>query len=159
YEESNDPKVRARYHEFVTAKHHAECHSKFIRECQRFPLTASGDINTYSIFAELARRIIKSNGRMGLLLPTGIATDDTTKDFFGDLVVTKSLIKITGFENEAFIFPAVHHAFKFCALTAGEIGRSTNADFVFLCRHFDQVSDVRRHFALSTEDFGLLNPN
>ncbi|EFA72525.1 Putative type II DNA modification enzyme [Raphidiopsis brookii D9] len=40
-----------------------------------------GDVNTYSIFAETARNLIKEDGRVGIIVPTGIATDDTCKMF------------------------------------------------------------------------------
>jgi very-short-patch-repair endonuclease len=37
--------------EFEAAKHDAEAQSKFIRESNRFPLTAVGDVNTYAVFS------------------------------------------------------------------------------------------------------------
>ncbi|MDD1469071.1 N-6 DNA methylase, partial [Dolichospermum sp. ST_sed5] len=51
---------------FEDAKHDAEAQSKFIREGGRFPLTAVGDINTYSVFAETTRKLINDNGRVGV---------------------------------------------------------------------------------------------
>jgi hypothetical protein len=43
---------------FDEAKHSAEAASKFIRVSNRFPLCGRGDVNTYSIFAELNRTIV-----------------------------------------------------------------------------------------------------
>jgi hypothetical protein len=57
-----------------------------------FPLTGKGDVNFYMLFAELARRIVSPKGRVGLLLPSGIATDHTTKEFFGELVASKPTV-------------------------------------------------------------------
>ena len=57
-----------------------------MRHGGRFPLTGRGDINTYAVFAELGPSAADSRGRTGLVLPTGIATDDTTKLFFELLV-------------------------------------------------------------------------
>ena len=59
--------------------------SHLLRESGRYPLTGHGDINTYAVFAETARTVIDRDGRQGLILPTGIATDATTAPFFGDL--------------------------------------------------------------------------
>jgi len=70
-----------------------------------------------ALFAEQFRRLLAVTGRAGLICPTGVATDDTTRAFFADLTATRTLCRLIGYENEAFIFPAVHHAFKFCALT------------------------------------------
>ena len=60
--------------------------SHLLRESGRYPLTGRGDINTYAVFAETARTVIGADGRSGLVLPTGIATDATTAPFFSDLV-------------------------------------------------------------------------
>jgi hypothetical protein len=160
YRASDDPLVRERIAKFDATKHGTEASSKFVRSCGRFPLTAVGDVNTYALFAELGHQITRTSGRSGLILPTGIATDITTKAFFGYLTDMGLLARLIGFENEAFIFPAVHHSFKFCALTiTGAAGRIRKADLVFLCRHFEDVQQADRHFALSPADIALLNPN
>jgi hypothetical protein len=146
--------------EFEAAKHDAEAQSKFIRESNRFPLTAVGDVNTYAVFSETARDLIAGNGRAGIIVPTGIATDDTCKKFFGDLVQRQSLDSLIGFENEAFIFSEVHNAFKFCALVITGKTRIINAtDFIFLCRYFFDIKEIRRHFTLTSKDIALINPN
>ena len=49
------------------------------RDEANFPLTGRGDVNTYMLFAELAAPDRLANGRVGLLVPSGIATDNTTK--------------------------------------------------------------------------------
>ena len=72
-----------------------------------FPLTAQGDINTYMLFAELAHKLVAPNGRVGLLVPSGIATDNTTRVFFSELMASKSLISLHDFENKAPVFPDV----------------------------------------------------
>ena len=65
----------------------------------RFPLGGHGDVNTYVLFAELNRTLLAARGRTGLIVPTGIATDDTTKHLFGDFVSTGSLVSLHDFEN------------------------------------------------------------
>lgn len=146
--------------EYQHALHDADSLSKYLRHSGRFSLTARGDINTYSVFAELVRELLNSKGRAGIILPTGIATDDTTKLFFSDLIEKQSLARLVGFENEAFIFPAVHHAFKFCAMTmTGWQTKIERADFAFFCRYFKDVREEERHFELSRENLALLNPN
>ncbi len=160
YRESKDPIHGARVRQFETAKHAAESTSKFVRECRRFGLTAVGDINTYALFAELARSLLNGFGRAGIIVPTGIATDDTTKAFFGDITSRSQLVSIAGFENEAFIFPAVHHAFKFCLMTIANTDRAVDqADLVFFCRGVPDLGEAQRHFKLSKQDLELLTPN
>jgi hypothetical protein len=160
YRGSDDPGKTARVHRFDLAKHNQESFGRFVRHSGRWPLTAVGDVNTYAIFAELGTSVVNPTGRLGLILPVNIATDDTTKRFFSNVAESKRLVCLIGFENEAFIFPAVHHAFKFCALViAGEKRQVHTSSFVFFCRLFSQVEDPKRRFELTAEDFKLLNPN
>ena len=49
----------------------------------------------------------RTSGRVGLLVPSGIATDNTTRVFFNELMASKSLINLYDFENKAPVFPDV----------------------------------------------------
>ncbi len=148
------------YRAFLDDQRKAEGESIAVRESGRYPLCGRGDVNTYSIFAELDRQIINSNGRVGCIVPSGIAIDDTTKFFFQNLIESKCLSSLYSFENEEFIFPAVHHATKFCLLTMSGVDKRTlNPDFLFFARQTSDLSDTERHFTLTAEDISLLNPN
>jgi type I restriction-modification system DNA methylase subunit len=146
--------------EFELAKHLSDASSKFFRHSNRFLLTAVGDINTYPLFVELARSLINGRGRVGIVVPIGISTDDTNKVFFGDLVDKKNLTNLIGFINEENIFLGVSHNFKFCILTlTGSEGKEEKGDFVFYCFNNTHVKQVERHYQLSQLDFSLFNPN
>jgi hypothetical protein len=144
--------------EFALAQHEAESNSRFVRNGARFPLTAVGDINTFSIFAELSRKLISSKGRTGIIVPTGIATDDTCKQFFDDLNIHKALVSLFDFENKEGLFPGVHRSYKFCLLTTSNkmIGTSNFAFFLTKTAH---LNDQRRLFSLSPDDIALINAN
>ncbi|MBE9238867.1 N-6 DNA methylase [Anabaena aphanizomenioides LEGE 00250] len=145
---------------FEDAKHDADAQSKFIRESGRFPLTAVGDINTYAVFAETTRNLISDHGRVGVIVPTGIATDDTTKKFFGDLVESGNLKSITGFKNERFIFTGIEHVVTFCIVViAGSKLQFNQMKFSWLAYTFADANDVTRQIILKPSDFSLLNPN
>lgn len=77
-----------------------------------FPLCGRGKINTYALFAELMGSSISLMGRAGVIVPTGIATDDTTRLYFSDLVDRSSLVSLFDFENRDKIFD-VHSLIKF----------------------------------------------
>jgi hypothetical protein len=148
------------HRDFAEAAHAAGAVSQILRGGGRFPLSGRGDINTYAVFAELGVSLVRSSGRAGLLLPTGIATDDTTKDFFSSVVQSGRLLELIAFENEAKIFPAVHHAFKFCKFIVGDEGRpDPSSRIAFFIRRFSDLSDSKRFFLLRPADFRLLNPN
>jgi methylase of polypeptide subunit release factors len=144
--------------EFEDAKHDAEATSKFVRESKRFPLTAVGDVNTYALFAEHARTLLNPKGRAGIILPTGIATDDATKDFFADLIEKHSLASLYDFENREAIFQGVHRSYKFCLLTMSG-NQENRIDFVFFATRVEHLRDKRRQFVLASDEIALFNPN
>jgi hypothetical protein len=134
--------------------------SHLMRSTGRYPLCGRGDINTYAVFAEAMRSVLGPTGRIGAVLPTGIATDDTTKYFFASLVDTQTLVSVLSFENEEFLFRSVHHATKFCLLTvSGLESPVTQSDFVFFARQPTQINDPARRFVLTPDDIRLLSPN
>ena len=155
--ERGNPTLFARYQQ---AKDDADRTLGYARNSGQYPLTGRGDVNTYMLFAELARKIVAPHGRVGLLTPSGVATDDTTKEFFSALMESKTLIGLFDFENRLRIFPDVDGRFKFCVLLFG--GAETNtaqADFVFFAHNMADLKDKNRHVALSGRDLALLNPN
>ena len=128
----------------------------FFRESGRFPLTAVGKLNTYPLFAETILQIHARDGRSGFIVPTGIATDDSTKAYFGHITQSKQLVSLYDIENREAVFPSVHRSYKFCLLT---LGASEQAEFVCFATQVSQLSDERRRFTLTPEDFRLINPN
>ncbi|MGD8500149.1 MAG: N-6 DNA methylase, partial [Phycisphaerales bacterium] len=154
---TKDPDLYQRY---LEAKEKADSSLAYIRNCGRYPLTGKGDINCYQVFAELAYTIVSPVGRVGLLVPTGIATDKTNEEFFAKLVDSQMLCGLYDFENKAPIFSDVHRSYKFSVfLFGGSKNKSKSADFVFFSHTMDDLRDRKRHIILSAIDFKLLNPN
>ena len=107
------------YRRFLDDLRESEGWSHLMRNTGRYPLCGRGDINLYAVFAEAMRNVVNERGRAGCVLPTGIATDDTTKLFFQDVMETGSLVSLFDFENRNRIFPDVDSRMKFCLFTAG----------------------------------------
>jgi len=148
------------YQKYLDAQSKADNSLAYIRNCNRYPLTGKGDINTYAVFAELAHSIVSPTGRVGLLVPTGIATDKTNEDFFAKLVNSQTLSGLYDFENKAPVFPDVHRSYKFSVLLfSGSKNKSRSADFVFFAHKMDDLKNNSNHISLSAKDFKLLNPN
>ncbi len=148
------------YQDFLAEEHQAEALSNFIHvkeeQYGQYPLSGIGDTNLYALFAELVSKLREKNkGRAGIIVPTGIATDDSTKRLFGSFVEGQSLVGLYDFENQG-IFPSVHNSYKFSLLT---LGSSHSADFACFLHSIQELEDDRRHFELTAEDFNLINPN
>ena len=151
------PVQRALYEAFQTARREAEAASLYVRHSGRFPLTAVGDVNTYALFAELFYRLRAHGGQAGIIVPSGIATDDSTKRFFDEITSQRQLVSLLDFENREAIFPGVHRSYKFCLLTLGH--EVTATQFLFFATHTEQLADSHRHFTLSADEIQLINPN
>jgi hypothetical protein len=147
------------WREFSKVLRLGEAESKFIRFSGRYLLTAKGDINTYAIFAEHAKSSICPNGLAGIVVPTGIATDETNKEFFGELVDNNQLVSLFDFENKDGLFQSVHRSFKFSLVTFGDLNRIATALFAFFLHNPDQLSEEEKTIEITKEDFSLLNPN
>ncbi|MFD5491401.1 Eco57I restriction-modification methylase domain-containing protein [Streptomyces sp. NPDC127091] len=146
--------------EFSAAKRQSEGESHFLRLSLRYPLTGRGDINTYAVFAETGRMMTGPHGRMGIIVPTGIATDATTQFFFKDLVLHGSIAALYDFENRSGLFPAVDSRMKFSILSlVGRALREQAAQFAFFLRDPSELDDGDKSFTLTPEEITLLNPN
>lgn len=155
---SDSPGDRALHQAYLDAKHHAEGDSALLRTSGRFPLTGRGDVNTYAVFAETFRSLTGPYGRSGVIVPTGIATDATTQQFFRDLVENASIVALYDFENAAPIFEGVHRSFKFSLLTLA--GRDTPEPVAHLAFFLhDSALIETASFSLTPDEIALLNPN
>ncbi len=151
---------QALHAEFLVARRIAEAASLFAHDSGRYPLTGVGDVNTYALFAETFVQLVEETGRAGFIVPTGIGTDDSTKLYFEEVSQNQRLVALYSFENEEFIFPAVHHAMKFCLMiVAGQEARIRDSSFVHFARQTSYLYDLRRRFVLAPEEFRLINPN
>ncbi|MBQ7738628.1 MAG: N-6 DNA methylase [Desulfovibrionaceae bacterium] len=156
---TEDPILYDAFHDALKVSNGA---SHYIRNSGRYPLCGRGDINLYAVFAENMRNMVNDHGRVGCIVPSGIATDDTTKYFFQDMVKTKSLVSLFDFENRRkTLFPAIDSRMKFCLLTTGngKYPMADQAEFVFFALVTEDLNDKDRKFTLSSDDIALINPN
>ena len=108
--DSDDPADRALSGEFQAELRKASGWSHLLRESGRYPLSGRGDINTYAVFTETARTIIGPYGRMGIIVPTGIATDQTTSLSSGTSLRSTSSIHLLDFVTNPRLWTDVGNA-------------------------------------------------
>lgn len=154
---------RELYESFITSLHSAESTSVFVHENEktyadcRYALTGCGDVNMYALFAELIYTMIDTFGTAGFIVPSGIATDDGTKAYFGKIATSGLLKSLYDFENREGLFPTVDSRFKFSLITLAP--KDGMSDFAFFLHNLNELEDSRRHFTMTPEDFDLINPN
>lgn len=145
------------YEEFIAAGNAISSQSSFVKNSNRFPLTAVGKLELSSLFAELCLQFSKE--AWGLVLPTGIAVNDSNKAFFSKLIDENRLVSLYDFENREKLFD-IDSRFKFCLLTAGKPqDKSRTVSGGFYLTRLDHLLDPRRIYTLQTSDFARLNPN
>ena len=131
-----------------------------IRASGNYPLLGGGDINLYSLFVERAMGLIKPDGFVGLLTPSGIYADKTASAFFKSLSSSGRVGGLFDFENRKIFFKDVHASFKFCALIFGGAERRFDeTECAFFLHDIETISDPNRCFPLAPSDFARVNPN
>lgn len=146
------------WEDWCAASREAEGQSQLVRRSGRYPLCGRGDVNTYALFAEHNRAVLGPKGRAGFIVPTGIATDDTTKEYFCELMSRKNLAAFYGFENEAKLFKGIDHRVNFCLLVVS-MSEVTRPNFSAFVREPSVLQCPGRVYQLTAEDIATLNPN
>ena len=152
--------------DFDDAKDRADRMGQVVRGSGHYPLLGRGDINLYSLFVERAMGLVKPDGFVGLLTPSGIYADRTASKFFKSVSTTGRVSSILDFENRRLgtglphFFPDVDSRFKFCALIlGGSERRFEETECAFFLHDVETVGDPERCFPLSPDDFARVNPN
>ncbi len=130
-----------------------------------YPLLSGGDTNLYSLFVERAMALAKTDGKVGLVVPSGIASDKTAARFFKGVATEGRLQALYDFENRRTrhkappFFPDVDSRFKFCVFTASPSPLPGDAHCAFFLQDVSELADPERRFPLGAADFASVNPN
>ena len=146
--------------EYDAAKERADRLGQLVRASGDYPLLGGGDINLYSLFVERAMGLVKPDGFVGLLTPSGIYADKTAARFFQSVSTSGRVGGLFDFENRKIFFKDVHASFKFCVLVfGGEERRFDETECAFFLHGTDAIKDPERCFPLAPDDFARVNPN
>ena len=160
-QDSGDPLVT----DFEQVNRRAKVMYRMARTCGDYPYLSRGRINLYSLFVERAMTLVKPDGMVGLLVPSGIASDKTAAAFFQGVATEGRLRALYDFENRRTrykappFFPDVDSRFKFCAFIAGPSPSDNPAQCAFFLQDISELNDANRCFPLTPEDFARVNPN
>ena len=145
--------------DYGRASEHAAAAIRTARKSGDYPLLSSGDINLYSLFVERAMALAKPEGKVGLVVPSGIASDKTAARFFKGVATEGRLQALYDFENKKVFFPEVHASFKFCIFVASPSPLPGDAQCAFYLHGVSELADPDRRFPLGAADFARVNPN
>lgn len=146
--------------DFAQAVERAEANARVLAKAGDFPLLGGGDVNLYSLFVERAQALVKPQGLVALLTPSGIAADKGAAPFFRSVATKGRLGALFDFENRKGFFPDVDSRFKFCTLVfGGELRRFAQTRCAFFLHSTDELGSAERLLTLSADDFERVNPN
>ena len=151
--------------DYAVASERAATSARMARGGGDYPLLSSGDVNLYSLFVERALALAKPDGMVGLLTPSGIASDKTAARFFKGIATEGRLKALYDFENRRTrydappFFPDVDSRFKFCAFVASPSRVPDATRCAFFLQDVAELDDEERCFPLTAEAFARVNPN
>lgn len=148
------------WQQYQAAREVAETAGEVARKGGEYPLLARGDVNIYSLFVERTQRLVQPEGLVGMLVPSGIASDKSAADFFRSIATSGRLGALYDFENKRVFFPDVDSRFKFSILVFGGAERRfEEARLAFFLHAVEELNDPERSFPLGPADFTKVNPN
>ena len=152
--------------EYVEVRKRAATIRALARFYGEYPLLSGGRTNLYSLFIERAMGLVKPDGFVALLTPSGIYSDMTAVAVLPVCVDKRAggrpvrLREPSSRDRPAPFFPDVDGRFKFCVLVfSGEERRFAQTECAFFLHDLDSVKDLERCFPLTPDDFSRVNPN
>jgi hypothetical protein len=97
---------------------------RFLRQSGIYQCQGGGHANCYQLFLERALQLARPEGRVAMIVPSGLATDHGSGLLRRRLFDTMRIERLVGFDNRAAIFP-IHRDVKFLLLT-GTKGQVTD---------------------------------
>jgi hypothetical protein len=109
--DAGDSSVRSR------AKQDVASVLRFTRDAGVYCAQSAGHANRYQMFLERAIALTRQGGRIGLVLPSGLATDQGSAPLRQLLMSRCDLDAVVGIDNHRGIFP-IHRSVRFLLVTA-----------------------------------------
>jgi hypothetical protein len=107
------------------ARTHQVAQLRFLRDARVYEAQGSGHSNSYQFFVERALQLTRPGGRLGLILPSGFATDAGSGPLRKAVLDGVRVDRLIGFDNRHALFP-IHRDVRFLLVT-GSSGARTEA--------------------------------
>ncbi|PAP76375.1 ATP-binding protein [Rubrivirga marina] len=121
--------VRAAYLDYLSTFPYQKSYFRSSADFSHQRSTANGrkvssDLNLYQLFVERSWRLLRPGGRCGIIVPSGIYSDLSSKGLRTMLFEQSRVDSLFGLSNERYLFDDVHHSFKFTVLTFQRDGQT-----------------------------------
>ncbi len=117
--------------EYTASTHHIEQTAAYIRQSPHFTHQGKGDPATHKMFVERAWSLLRPDGFLGYVVPSGIYSDLGTKELRQMLFDHGRVIVMAGLSNVRGAFPSIDSRFKFTLFAVQKGGKTTSFPVTF----------------------------
>lgn len=96
---------------------------RFARASGTYRAQGRGHANQVQLFVERALQLARPGGRIGLIVPATLLSDDGSAALRRSLIVANGLESVTVYDNRHAIFP-IHRGVRFATIVASRYGRT-----------------------------------
>jgi hypothetical protein len=121
---------------------------RFFRESNIYRYQGHGHPNSYQLFVERSLQLARVGGRFGLIVPSGLATDQGSSALRRRLLERATIDTWLGFANRAAIFP-IHRSVRFLLIAGSNDGSTDRLTF---CCGLSDAAALERRPSSSRED-------
>jgi hypothetical protein len=108
-----------------------------------FRFQGSGKAYTYRLFLEQSHSLLRGNGKIGMIVPSGLYTDEGSTDLRGLFLDSCRWNVLFGFENRKKVFD-IDSRFKFAAVVIEKGGRTRNLSAAFMRHELTDWQEAER---------------
>jgi hypothetical protein len=98
-------------------RHEQTARLRFLRDAGIYRYQGGGHPNCYQLFLERALQLTRPGGRVAMILPSGLATDQGSAALRRHLLHSTRIDRLFAFDNRSGIFP-IHRDVRFLLITA-----------------------------------------
>ena len=113
----------------------------FSRESGCYRLQGRGHANLYQLFAERMLQLVAPDGRLGMLMPSGLLADHGCAELRRHLFDRCAVDAVLGFDNREALFP-IHRGLRFSLITATAGQKTTELQARYGLHSADALDDV-----------------
>lgn len=134
---------------------------RYVRQSGQYPSCADGHLNLYQAFVDRSLSLVRAGGRIGLVLPWSVATDDGAAALRARLLTDTAIDMLAGLDNTNALFP-IHRSLRFAVISATAGGPTQRMRATFGIRTTDDLDALpargdapMRNVSLSPDDLAL----
>ncbi|HND34853.1 MAG TPA: hypothetical protein PLA94_32840, partial [Myxococcota bacterium] len=137
---------------------HRSRYSGFSDPAHPFRHQGGADLNSYKMFLEVGHTLLRAGGQLGLIVPSGLYTDNGTRALRQLLLEHNTWRYLYGFENRNKLFD-IDSRFKFCVVVAQKGGKTGAVQAAFMRQELEDWEQGRALMEYPTVQIHKLSPS